>query len=249
MATPHPSDLHILENVIGALNDLNGYGLTDAAMAALTNPATVDIMTTAINAIGTIHKSDEHHRTFGVAAINLAELGPSYRIAAPTIGALVLADVGGTLPDSTVYYYAVVAVDENGKLSYPSAEASQDTGTGGNPDEHTITVPWTEATGGFTYRVFRGTSAGVYTRSQDVSDAATVTDTGANFTTVVSTTLAALQAGLDAYYSFITDDMVDDARDAGTFASLRNAVADQHIMGTAYGRAIAVTGSVPYIQG
>jgi hypothetical protein len=205
-------------------------GLGDSDISGLSDPGTVSGLVSAIDAFS-IHASDEHLRDMAVSALKLAA-EPMFALNAPTIGTVTTATSGGALTNGT-YYYRVVAVDRNGKIGPASSEGSV-TATGTNQSINTI--PWTEptSTGGFTYRVYRGTTTGVYTRYQDVTDAATVNDTGSNFTTVVSETTATLAAAAVAGYGLLTEDMVDDARDAGSanFTTLRNAVADQHPLGT-----------------
>jgi hypothetical protein len=75
-------------------------------------------------------------------------------IATPTADTFVLADTGGTLPDSTTYGYRVSAVDADGE-SLAFVEVTQATGTGGSPGEHTITVKWLAVSGATSYRVYR----------------------------------------------------------------------------------------------
>jgi hypothetical protein len=77
----------------------------------------------------------------------------------PTADTFVLADAGGTLPDSTTYYYRVSAINAAGE-TLAFAEVSQATGTGGTGDEHVITVAWEEVEGASGYRVYgRATGA------------------------------------------------------------------------------------------
>jgi hypothetical protein len=80
-------------------------------------------------------------------------------IATPTADTFVLADTGGTLPDSTTYGYRVSATDADGE-TLAFTEVTQATGTGGSPDEHTITVKWLEVTGATGYRVYRDAGDG-----------------------------------------------------------------------------------------
>lgn len=80
-------------------------------------------------------------------------------LATPTADTFVLADTGGTLLDSTTYYYRVSAINALGE-TLAFAEVSQASGTGGNPDEHAITVKWLAVTGATGYRVYgRATGA------------------------------------------------------------------------------------------
>jgi len=79
-------------------------------------------------------------------------------LATPTADTFVLADVGGTLLDSTTYTYRVSAVDADGE-TLAFAGVGQATGTGGDPDEHVITVKWLAVTGATAYRIY-GRTAG-----------------------------------------------------------------------------------------
>jgi hypothetical protein len=156
MATPHPSDLPILEKAISALNNVSanrrvsGDGLGDADITGLANPGTVELLATAIDAF-VWHASDMHVAKGAAAALRIAG-EPMFAIAAPTIGNVTTADGGGTLADVTEFFYCVCAIDRNGNLSAPSAEDSVTTGN--VDDDSTNTIPWTESTGAMSYRVF-----------------------------------------------------------------------------------------------
>lgn len=233
MATPHPSDQHILEKTVSALNNIShdrvvaGDGLSDARIAALANPATVSLLATSVDALAW-HASDTHVRDGAAAAIRIAG-EPMFALGAPTMGTVTTANSGGTLTNSTAYFYVVVPMDRNGNPGTPSAEGTVTTGSGGAGNAHVNTIPWTDPTGGFSFRVWKGTATGVYTSYKDVTDATSTTDPGSGYTSGSATT-ASLAAAAVGGYGLITDDMVDDARDAGSvnFATLRNAVADQH---------------------
>lgn len=67
---------------------------------------------------------------------------------------------GGSLPDSTTYYFRVAPVTYNGE-ELASAEVSQATGSGGAGNEHTITLTFAAVTGALYYKVYMGTSTGV----------------------------------------------------------------------------------------
>ena len=80
------------------------------------------------------------------------------QLAAPVNDTFVQADTGGTLLDSTLYYYRVTAVNAQGGTSLASTETSLTTsGTGGN--KHTMTVKWLAVAGAVTYKVY-GRSTG-----------------------------------------------------------------------------------------
>ena len=64
---------------------------------------------------------------------------------------------GGTVADGT-YYFRVAYVDYNGE-SEASAEATV-VCTGGNGDEHTVTLSWTAIDGAFMYKIYCATSSG-----------------------------------------------------------------------------------------
>lgn len=96
----------------------------------------------------------------------------------PTADTFVLADVGGTLPDSTTYYYRVSAINAQGE-TLAFAEVSQATGTGGDPDVHVITVKWLEVEGATGYRVYgRATGAQELLAEVEGGDTLTFDDDG-----------------------------------------------------------------------
>jgi hypothetical protein len=240
MAGIHPSDVHILENAIRALNSANGDrtvaadGLGDADVAALSNPATVALLVTAVEALPGFHRADYPSRAVLGSAIELA--GKQFStMRPPTIGTVTTAASGGSLADSLTTYYALCAVDANGNTSIPSSEGSVATG-GAAGNDSTNTIPWTDVDGNFIVRVYRGTASGVYTFYRDVTDAASTTHVSDAAWTACTETTATLTANARAGVGMLTDDMVDNARDNGSveFATLRNALADQHpALGTA----------------
>jgi len=230
----HPSDVHILENAVRALNSANGDrtvaadGLGDADVAALSNPATVALLVTAVEALPGFHRADYPSRAVLGSAIELA--GKQYAaMRPPTIGNVTTADSGGSLADSLTTYYVVCAKDANGNISVPSDEDSVATG-GAAGNDSTNTIPWTDVDGNFIVRVYRGTATGVYTFYRDVTDATSTTHVSDAAWTACTETTATLIANARAGVGMLTDDMVDNARDNGSveFATLRNALADLH---------------------
>jgi hypothetical protein len=96
----------------------------------------------------------------------------------PTADSFVLADVGGTLPDSTTYYYRVSAINASGE-TLAFAEVSQATGTGGAGDAHVITVAWEEVEDATGYRVYgRATGAQEFMAEVEGGDTLTWDDDG-----------------------------------------------------------------------
>lgn len=93
-------------------------------------------------------------------------------LSTPTADTFVLADSGGTLPDSTTYYYRVSAINAQGE-TLAFAEVSQATGTGGAGNAHTITVKWLEVTGASGYRVY-GRATGAQELLSEVSGGSTL---------------------------------------------------------------------------
>jgi hypothetical protein len=91
----------------------------------------------------------------------------------PTADTFVLADAGGTLPDSTTEYYRVSAINAAGE-TLAFAEVSQATGTGGAGDAHVITVKWLEVDGASGYRVY-GRATGAQEFMAEVSGGSTLT--------------------------------------------------------------------------
>lgn len=209
--------------------------IDDATLTGLANPGTIALLNTAILA-KSVHVSDAHLRDGAAANLRLAG-EPFFAMSPPTLGTVTTADNGGSLADSLTTYYALVGIDRNGRSTVRSAEGSVATG-GAAGNDSTNTIPWTDTGGNFIVRVYRGTASGVYTFYKDVTDAASTThvsDAGWTPCTETTASLAATAAAYGAGYGLVTDDMVDDARDAGSanFASLRNAISDQNSRGTA----------------
>jgi hypothetical protein len=75
---------------------------------------------------------------------------------------------GGTLPDSTTYYFRVAPVTYDGE-QLASAEATQATGSGGAGNAHTITLSFTAYTGAIWYKVYMGTASGSLTLKRIVT--------------------------------------------------------------------------------
>lgn len=205
-------------------------------IAGVSNPGTIDGLCDAIEA-KSVHASDAWALTSVASALRIAG-EPMFSLAAPTIGNVTTATSGGSLADNTAYYYRVVAVDVNGNLSLPSSEDDVTTGTPGT-NLNANTIPWTDSTGAFKIRVYRGTATGVYTFYKEVDDAASTTHVSDTGWTACSETTASLSAASGIYgtggFGLLTQDMVDDARDQTdntNFTNLRNAVADQHVLGS-----------------
>lgn len=95
-------------------------------------------------------------------------------LAAPVQAAAGTATSGGTLTDSTTYYYVVTAVDFNGVESVVSNEISKATGNSGG-NTNTITVNWAVVAGTQKYRVYRGTATGAQSVVYEVSGGASIT--------------------------------------------------------------------------
>lgn len=218
--------------------------IDDATLTGLANPGTVSLLSTAILA-KSVHKSDAHLRDAAAANLRLAA-EPYVSMTPPTIGTVTTAVGGGAggLDDGLTIRYLLVGIDRNGNFTVASSEGSVATGTAGAND-NVNTIPWTDTAGNFITRVYAGDPAGggatgVYTHYKDVTDATSTTDattarTGWTAEANTAATIAAQAALHTAGYGLVTDDMVDDARDAGSanFTTLRNAIADQNQRGTA----------------
>lgn len=219
-----------------------GYtgAIDNSTLSGLANPGTVALLNTAILA-KSVHVSDVHLRNAAAANLRLAA-EPFFSMSPPTMGNVTTAASGGTLVDSATIYYILVAIDLNGNFTVASAEDSVATG-GAAGNDSVNTIPWTDVGGNFTVRVYAsaadGTGAtGVYTHYKDVTDGTSTTDatairTGWTAEANTAATIAARAAAYTAGYGLVTDDMVDDARDAALFSTLRNAISDQNSRGTA----------------
>lgn len=74
---------------------------------------------------------------------------------------------GGTIPDSTTYYFRVAAITINGE-TIASAEMNQASGSGGAGNAHTITLSFTPISGAYRYKVYAGSASGSLTLSRVV---------------------------------------------------------------------------------
>lgn len=92
----------------------------------------------------------------------------------PTADTFATAATGGTLTDSTTYYYRVSAINAVGETT-AFAEQSQATGTG--TDENTVTVNWLAVTGATGYRVY-GRDTGAELLLAEVGAVLTYVDDG-----------------------------------------------------------------------
>lgn len=100
---------------------------------------------------------------------------------------------GGSLPDSTTYYFRVAPVTWNGE-ELASAEVSQATGSGGAGNAHTITLSFTAYTGALYYKVYMGTSTGSLTLKR-IFSASTYDGSGTITAAATSVTITAATAG------------------------------------------------------
>jgi len=71
----------------------------------------------------------------------------------------ILANAGGTIPDSKTYYFRVAAMTRDGE-QLSCEQISQATGTEGNPNEHKIELTFSPVVGAFRYKIYVGTETG-----------------------------------------------------------------------------------------
>lgn len=81
------------------------------------------------------------------------------QLSAPVNDTFTTASTGGTLLDSTAYYYRVAAVNASGGTSLASTETSITTGPPGT-NANTVTVKWLAVTGATSYKVYGRTTGG-----------------------------------------------------------------------------------------
>lgn len=81
------------------------------------------------------------------------------QLAAPVNDTFTTAGTGGTLLDSTAYYYRVAAVNASGGTSLASTETSITTGPPGT-NANTVTVKWHTVAGATSYKVYGRTTGG-----------------------------------------------------------------------------------------
>lgn len=125
--------------------------------------------TKGINALGTTVNPG-----FVTAEVYRNDILSGFSLAPPVQAAAGTATSGGTLTDSTTYYYVVTAIDPNGVESLISNEISKATGNSGG-NTNTITVNWTAVPGASSYRVYRGTSSAAQTVVYTVAGGSTAT--------------------------------------------------------------------------
>lgn len=225
------TDLWLVENCKYALDKAKAFGLDDAAIAAITSSGTVAKLITAIEALDAWNsETDTVFKRDIVDVINVAKRGFIPLVNVGTVTPTLHDDSGtGTLSDSLTFYYRVTAVDADGNETFPSPEASQATGTGGAANVHDVALAWTAVEGAASYRVYISQTSETYTGyvAAASNSYSHITDSPTLVTADLPTTNAAKKG-------VITDAIVETARAAGTIASLINAVADQHPLGTAF---------------
>ena len=99
------------------------------------------------------------------------------QLATPVNSTFTQADTGGSLANTTTYYYRIAAINAQGRTSLASTETSQITsGTGAGA--HTMTVTWGAVAGATGYKVY-GRTTGAEQLIATVGAVLTYTDTGA----------------------------------------------------------------------
>ena len=105
------------------------------------------------NAPYSVNSWDGHPIRIRVSGIGNA----AAQLATPVNSTFTQANTGGTLLDTTTYYYRVAAINAQGGTSLASTETSQITsGTGGNA--HTMTVTWGAVAGATGYKIYGRTT-------------------------------------------------------------------------------------------
>lgn len=99
------------------------------------------------------------------------------QLATPVNAAFATATTGGTLTDTTTYYYRVAAVNAQGGTSLASTETSETTGSGGNLN--TVTVNWGAVTGATGYVIYGRTTGAELKIGTVTAPTVTFVDTGA----------------------------------------------------------------------
>jgi hypothetical protein len=231
------ADLWALENCKYALDLANGFGLDDTAVGAITSTGTVTKLLAAIAALPLLAKYQGNAQSLRDITDTITEAAKPF-VPLPAVGTVTPtlhnSSGTGTLPNSTTYYYRVTAVDSAGLESLPSPQASQATGSTGTADAHDVALAWTAIAGASSYRVYISTTSGVFTGGYVAAASNSYTHNSPTLTSLLTVKNLPIAGDALGKKGFITDAMVETARAAGTFASLLNAVADQHPTGTAF---------------
>lgn len=247
MPTVPENKLPILETLISALWEscnsllLAGDGLTDAKIAAFTNPGTVDQLRALILAFPYKEKN-KPKRDFIISAIDDG-LVPIFKIPRPTVTSIAAVGSGGSLANG-VYPVVVTAFDRLGNESAVSAETLV-TCAGGPTDSILVTIP--AQAGVVKYRAYFGIAAagaGGETRYKESGATAGISSSPVTITLTTTTIAGAVVAGTPPTtapanstcgYGLITDIMVETGRAAGSdnINTMMDLVDAQHPLGAA----------------
>lgn len=235
----------ILEAAIAALNiahnDLytTGDGLSDTVVGAITSPGTVTKLLAKIDAIPFKSRNNAMYEFIRSSIVTAAE--PIFRMAGPLVTSATPAGSGGSLADGD-YKIVVTAFDALGRETAVSSELSATAAAGGT-DSIPVVIP--AMRGAVKFRVYFtavGGAAGAEDRYKESAATAGITSSSVTVTITTTTVAGAVVSGTPptaaaaaaaaAGYGYISDIDVELGRAAGLFSTLRNAVADQHPLGT-----------------
>ena len=233
--------LPVLEAAITAMNRANndlytaGDGLSDAAVAAISSKGTVDKLLALILTFPWAERNHPH-KDFIYSALYLAA-NPIFPLVT-TVTSATGATTGGSLAAGT-YEVRVTSFDRFGRESAPSV-AITSTVASGSTGSIPVIMPSTP--GAERFRVYYSNLNGVAgseDRYLESAAGAAISGSPATVTITTVTVAGSVVAGTppsvnNAGFGYLTDLMVETAQVAGSgnFALLRNALADQHPLGT-----------------
>lgn len=221
----HITQDFLVRSGIISLNKANLLGLDDTAVGAI-SPSTVAGIKTALDAL-VVHETNKNYiRQIKNAVQRLSEFQyPMLTPTTPSGSNVTTATTGGSLDDSTTYYFRISAIDQDGNESLASTEGSKATGAAGAANDNTITLKnLTQIVGAASYRVYFSDTSDTYTGYQAAAAADIEGSSGFTITALADNVAGTIPTTNSAHSYILSVNEIAAAVDTGTFAALRGKV-------------------------